>query len=201
MNTQEKIAEVVRMIEEMGFSSSECLALVDELNAKMKPSTLNKDGTPRKAYTRRNKIESNPVKESKSRISTFKPLNPGAPRLNYEILYEGGKRSFELLDAKILGIFVPYRFNNNKSFVWAFKDEKGTLPLMDAIKLARSRPKVLNNSWIIPQEKHRESLEIAKEKINAQLKLMGGDLYRGKYILNQKCNDEPNMRVHLVLEI
>ena len=217
MQTDYKIKTVVSLVHELGFTETEMQKLQSVLFGKNQVSsspqetspkkrgrprkdkgmvlecrkiTYNKDGSPRKPYTRR--IKPQPVSESKAeKQEEIKRPVPEVEKLDFDFLYEnpnnpkGLIRSSEFLQGlKIYGVVIPYRNKQNAFFAVSFQEERKKLGFAEALRKAQSLPKYHGYSWEVLDEVQRFSILSCGEKLREQLKKYHGDAFQGCYLLS-----------------
>ncbi len=237
MATNRKIEIVVSLVHEFGFTETEMQELQSVLFGKPQTAsppqetlpkkkgrprkdkgmvfegrkiTYNKDGSPRKPYTRRIKPQSVSESEPKAEKQVEKTKIPasGTEKLDFDFLYEnpnnpkGLIRSSEFLqDLKIYGVVIPYRSKPNAFFAVSFQEEKKKLGFAEALRKAQSLPKYHGYSWEILDEVQRFSILSCGEKLRNQLKKYHGDAFQGCYLLSPPVSGHPYNKIRYTITI
>lgn len=177
-----------------------------------KPVKLNKDGRPRKPYTRRKKEEPTETvlteaqkelskeetsvstdnlqtTEEKEEQNTQEVQSQDlGEKIDGKILYQNPNNakalivSDRILPNHTLWGIVVPYFNKKGVFGISFYEEKKIITIKQAMSKAHAFPKFFGNKWEILNEKHKKSLIAAETKINKIIKKLHGDLVHGNYL-------------------
>lgn len=190
-----------------------------------KPVKLNKNGQPRKPYTRRKKDENTAAAASKEDVAAaektvaplvenslsaerdYRVLTSNQDDLGWKVLYQNPNNAKGLFistkvcpNCKAVGVAVPYP-NGSSCFAVALFAETKLLSSKEAAALAKKLPKFHGMNWEVMTGKHQAALDAVRTSLNRILDRFHGTPVGEKYLTLPYDAAQSSRKARFVIEL